>query len=117
MKLNPNKGMYRMQKGRFLGLVITIVGIETNPETVETLLKTQKTKAKKDIQSVHEKLAAMGRFLAMFVEKTFPFFKELKTNAWKNSIEWSVEAKETLQILKHQLLSFQYWQVRPVVKH
>lgn len=37
MKLNPKKCMFRMQKGTFIGHVITTTGIEANLEKVKAL--------------------------------------------------------------------------------
>lgn len=68
MKLNPKKCMSGMQKGKFIGHVITTAGIEANMEKVEALLEAHAPRMVKDIQSVNGKLAALGRFLAKSAE-------------------------------------------------
>jgi RNase H-like domain found in reverse transcriptase/Reverse transcriptase (RNA-dependent DNA polymerase) len=105
MKLNPKKCSFGMQKGKFLGHVVTLSGIEANPEKIKAIMEMGTPRTVKDVQSLNGKLAALGRFLAKSAEKSIPFYKALKGHTKSGEIVWSEEAEQALAKLKEHLHS------------
>nr|GEX79264.1 hypothetical protein [Tanacetum cinerariifolium] len=85
--------------------MITKQGIEPNPEKVKAIIDMVSPRAIREVQSLNEKLATLGRFLARLVEKALPFFKTLKRCIKKRDFRWSHEAEESFQKLKLHLQS------------
>jgi hypothetical protein len=56
----------------------------------------------KDAQKLTGCIAALNRFLSRFGERGQPFFKLLKQ---KDKVEWTTEAAEAFENLKHHLQS------------
>ena len=56
----------------------------------------------KDVQKLTGCMAALNRFLSRLGERRLPFFKLLKR---QDKFEWTTEAVETLENLKHHLQS------------
>lgn len=83
-------------KGRFLGHIVTATGIKANVEKVHALLNTKSPRTIKDIQSLNEKLAALGWFLVKSKEQSMPFFYALKAHMGKGDIPWTKETKKKL---------------------
>lgn len=84
--------MFQAQKDKFLGHVITTLGIEAYPEKVEALLKVETPKTIKDIQILNGRLVALARFLAKSTEQTLSFFQSFKKHTGNNNIIWLNEA-------------------------
>ena len=56
----------------------------------------------KDIQKLTGCMAALNRFLSRLGERDLPFFKLLKL---QDKFDWTIEAAEALENLKHHLQS------------
>ena len=56
----------------------------------------------KDVQKLIGCMAALNWFLSRLGEQGLPFFKLLK---WQDKFEWTIEAAEALENLKHHLQS------------
>ncbi|GJV25649.1 reverse transcriptase domain-containing protein [Tanacetum coccineum] len=78
MKLNPKKYTFRMESRKFLGFMITNEGIQANPEKVQAIINMASPRTLREVQALNGKLAALGRFLAKYAERSLPFFKSLK---------------------------------------
>nr|KAJ0202518.1 hypothetical protein LSAT_V11C500266950 [Lactuca sativa] len=70
MKLNPQKCIFGIEEGKFLGHAITKDGIKANPPKSRSV--TRNTIAKDSERT------ALGRFLEKSAKKTYPFYKTLK---------------------------------------
>lgn len=77
MKLKPKTCVFYAQKGKFLGHIVSNEGIYVNPDKVKALIELKNLYSAKDIESLYEKLAAMGRFLAKSAEKSLPISQAL----------------------------------------
>ena len=97
------KCIFGTTKGKFLGHIVSIDGIEANPEKIRALINTNTPKTVKEVQSLNGKLAALGRFLAKSAERSILFFQTLKHQLGKDRIAWTIEAEEALQALKKNL--------------
>src|SRR4051812_7877816 len=78
MKLNPQKCVFGVTAGKFLGFMVTNRGIEANPDKIQAILDMEEPKTLHDIQKLNGKITALSRFLAKGAERALPFLKLLK---------------------------------------
>ena len=78
MKLNPNKCMFEVTIGKFLGFMVSQRGIEVNPKKVRALMKLEPLRMVKVVQSLNGKIAAINRFISKATDKCLPFFHTLR---------------------------------------
>ncbi|GJW36456.1 reverse transcriptase domain-containing protein [Tanacetum coccineum] len=64
MKLNPKKCSFGVEKGKFLGYMVTSEGIRANPQKMKAIEDMQSPRTLKEMQRLNGKLAAMNRFLS-----------------------------------------------------
>lgn len=85
--------------------VVTLVGIEANPDNVNGILETTIPRIVKENQSLTGKMAALGHFLSKSGEKSILFYEVLKKVLNTKEVEWTIEAKEALRNLKESMIS------------
>src|SRR3954468_20327688 len=56
MKLNPQKCVFKLTAGKFLGFMVTNRGIEANPDKIQAILDMEELKTLHDIQKLNRKL-------------------------------------------------------------
>lgn len=78
MKLNPNKWIFGVSAGKFLGFMVTQKEIEVNPDQRKVVLETPVLSSKKELQRFTSQLAALVRFITHFTNKLRLFFLTLK---------------------------------------
>jgi hypothetical protein len=78
VKLNPEKFVFRVSRGRLLGFVISERGIEANPEKISAIMDMGPIMNLKGIQRVTGCLAALCRFIARLRERSLPLYKLMK---------------------------------------
>ena len=87
MKLNPSKCTFRVALGKLLGFMVSLRGIESNPEKVQAILEMASLKTVKEVQ-ITGRIAALNRIVSKATEKCLPFFKTLKqTFVWTDKCE------------------------------
>ena len=74
MKLNPEKCVFGVSSGKFLGFLVSHRGIEANPEKIRAVIKMKSPRTVKEVQSLTGKLAALNRFISWATDKCHPFF-------------------------------------------
>ena len=97
MKLNPTKCAFGVSAGNFLGFMVTQRRIEVNPGQIKVVLETAIPNSKKELQHLTGRLAALGHFIARFIDKLRPFFLTLKG---ASTFGWTDECKQTFEIVK-----------------
>lgn len=100
MKLNPNKCVFGVMAGKFLGFMVSHRGIEVNPEKVRAIMELELPKTIKDMQKLNGKIAALNKFVSKVTDKCLPFFRTLR-----KSFVWTVECQKAFEDLKKYLLS------------
>ena len=100
MKLNPNKCVFRVTAGKFLGFMVSQRGIEVNPDKIRVIVELAPPKTVKEVQSLNGKIVALNRFISRAVDKCLPFFRILK-----KSFEWTDECQQAFKNLKLYLSS------------
>lgn len=103
MKLNLKKCVFGVQKGKFLGHIVSLAWIEANPEKVRPLLDLKTPCMVRDMYSLNGKLAALGRFLVKSTEQSLLVYQALKNHVGKSDVAWSKKAGGALLKLKEHL--------------
>nr|KYP68742.1 Transposon Ty3-G Gag-Pol polyprotein [Cajanus cajan] len=78
MRLNPEKCVFGVQGGKFLGFMITCRGIEANPDKCHVLINMRSPQNHKEVQRLAGRLASLSRFIPKMAEKAKPIFSLLK---------------------------------------
>jgi hypothetical protein len=79
LKLNPEKCVFGVKKGKFLGCLVSTKGIEANPNKIEAILRMEPPSTKKGAQRLTGRLASQNRFISRSAERNLPFFEVLKS--------------------------------------
>jgi hypothetical protein len=79
LKLNPEKCVFGVKKGKFLGCLVSTKGIEANPSKIEAILWMEPSKSRKGDHRLKGRLASLNRFISRSVERNLPFFEVLKS--------------------------------------
>jgi len=90
LKLNPEKCVFGVETGRFLGFMLTERGIEANPDKCAPIIAMRSPTSVKEVQQLTGRMAALSRFVSVGGEKGHPYFQCLKRNshfAWKDECE------------------------------
>jgi hypothetical protein len=83
-----------------LGFIISVRGIEANPEKITAITKMGPIRDLKGVQRVTGYLAALSRFILRLGEKALPLYHLLKK---LEHFSWTLEAEEALAKLKSTL--------------
>ncbi|XP_068466339.1 uncharacterized protein [Phaseolus vulgaris] len=102
LKLNPEKCIFGVEAGKFLGFLLTERGIEANPDKCVAILAMRSPATVKDVQQLTGQMAALSRFVSASGERGHPYFQCLKRN---NRFVWTKECEEAFVKLKEYLAS------------
>jgi hypothetical protein len=86
LRLNPEKCVFDIHKGKILGCLVSTKGIEANPDKIKALIQMQDLVSVKDVQKLTGRVAALNRFIPRAAERSLPFFQVLRS--CKN-FQWS----------------------------
>jgi hypothetical protein len=79
LKLNLEKCVFRVKKGKFLGSLVSTKGFEANPSKIEAILRMEPPRTRKGAQRLIGRLTSLNRFISRSVERNLPFFEVLKS--------------------------------------
>ncbi|XP_063948153.1 uncharacterized protein LOC135152236 [Daucus carota subsp. sativus] len=100
MKLNPQKCVFGVESGKFLGFMVNHRGIEANLAKIKALLDMKSPANIKQVQSLTGRIAALNRFVSKSSEKCKEFFKAIKGAS--KDFEWTEECEDAfVKIKKH----------------
>jgi hypothetical protein len=100
LKLNPEKCVYGIHKGKVLGCLVSTEGIEANPDKIKALIEMQDPVSVKDVQKLIGRVAAINRFIPRAAERILPFFQVLRST---KNFQWCESQKQAFQELKDYL--------------
>jgi hypothetical protein len=100
LKLNPEKCVFGMTKGKVLGCLVPTKGIEANPDKIKVIIQMQPPQSRKDVQKLIGRVASLNQFILKLAEHSLPFFTILKGFS---NIEWVVEQQKAFDDLKGYL--------------
>jgi hypothetical protein len=101
LKLNPEKCVFGVKKGKFLGCLVSTKGIEANPSKIEAILRMEPPNSKKGAQRLAVRLASLNRFISRSVERNLPFFEILKS---AKVFQWGPAQHKAFEELKQYLI-------------
>ena len=100
LRLNASKCSFRVGLGKFLGYMMTLQGIEVNPDQIKAINNLQLPRNPKEVQKLTGMTIALNRFIFRSADRCRPFF--LLMNKWKG-FEWTEECARAFQQLKEYL--------------
>jgi hypothetical protein len=101
LKLNPEKCVFGVKKGKFLGCLVSTKGIEANPSKIEAILRMEPPSTKKGAQRLAGRLASLNRFISRSAERNLPFFEILKS---AKAFQWGLAQQKAFEELKQYLI-------------
>ncbi|XP_076943934.1 putative mitochondrial protein AtMg00860 [Bidens hawaiensis] len=101
MKLNPAKCSFGMEKGKFLGVIVTAAGFKANPDKIQAVACMPSPSSLKEVQTLNGRLVAPNRFLANHAAKSYPFVSTLRNCLKKAQIKWTAEAEQAFLEVKN----------------
>jgi ribonuclease HI len=101
LKLNLEKCVFRVKKGKFLGCLVSTKGIEANPNKIKAILRMEPPSTKKGAQRLTERLASLNRFISRLAERNLPFFEVLKS---VEVFQWGSAQQKAFEELKQYLI-------------
>jgi hypothetical protein len=102
LRLNPEKCVFSIHKGKVLGCLVSTKGIEANPDKIKALIEMQDLVSVKDVQKLTGRVAALNRFIPKAAERSLPFFQVLISS---KNFQWSETQKQAFKELKDYLLN------------
>nr|XP_025677992.1 uncharacterized protein LOC112777819 [Arachis hypogaea] len=102
MRLNPEKCAFGVQRGKFLGFMLTSRGIKANSEKCEAILNMASPKTIKEVQQLAGRVAALSRFLPVVSNRSYHFFQTISKS---KKFEWTKECETAFAELKATLSS------------
>jgi hypothetical protein len=98
LKLNPKKCVFGVKKGKFLGCLVSMKGIESIPSKIEAILWMEPPSTKKGAQRLAGRLASLNRFISRSAERNLPFFEILKS---AKVFQWGSAQQKTFEELSN----------------
>jgi hypothetical protein len=99
--LNPEKCVFGVKKGKFLGCLVSTKGIEANANKIEAILRMEPPSTKKGAQRLTGRLASLNRFISRSAERNLPFFEVLKSD---DVFQWGSAQQKAFKELKQYLI-------------
>jgi len=100
LKLNPEKCVFDVCAGKFLGFLLTKRGIEANPDKCATIIQMKSPTNTKEVKQLTGRMAALSRFLSASGDKGYPYFSCLRKN---ERFQWTEDCEEAFRRLKEYL--------------
>nr|KYP55489.1 Retrotransposable element Tf2 [Cajanus cajan] len=100
MRLNPEKCVFGVSGGKFLGFMLSNRGIEANPDKCQTILDMKSLGTLKEVQKLAGRLTSLSRFLPCLAEIAKPILLLLKKT---ERFRWTPECEASFQQFKERL--------------
>ena len=90
IRLNPEKCVFEVPKGKLRGYIVSEHSIEVNPKKIMAISNMGPIHNVKGIQGLTVYLAALSRFISWLCERGMPLYKLLKK---MDAFVWTKEAQ------------------------
>jgi hypothetical protein len=100
LKLNLEKCVFGISRGKLLGCLVSVKGIKANPDKIKAIVHMKPPGSRKEVQRLTGRIAALNQFMAKIAERSLPFFKVLRGS---DTFEWGPEQKEAFEALKEYI--------------
>nr|KYP41051.1 Retrotransposable element Tf2 [Cajanus cajan] len=97
MRLNPDKCVFSVSGGKFLGFMLSSRGIEANLDKCQAIIDMRSPSNLKEIQKLAGRLTALSRFLPCMAETSRSILGLLKK---ANRFQWTDECEASFQLFK-----------------
>jgi hypothetical protein len=87
LRLNAEKSVFGIHKGKVLGCLVSTKGIEANPDKIKALIEMQDPVSVKDVQKLTGRVSALNRFTPRAAERILPFSKFSKVSRTFNGLK------------------------------
>jgi len=102
LRLNPDKCVFDVDRGKFLGFMLTQRDIEANPKKCKAIIEMRSPTTIKVVQRLIGRLIAISRFLPKLAEQTQSIIQFLKKST---RLTWTDDCEQIFQKLKTTLTS------------
>jgi hypothetical protein len=68
LKLNPKKCVFDVSRGKVLGCLVSVKGIEANPDKINAIVHMKPPRSKKEVQRLTGRIAMLNWFMLKIVE-------------------------------------------------
>jgi hypothetical protein len=102
LKINPEKCVFGVKKGKFLDCLVSTKGIEANRSKIEAILCMEPPNSKRGAQRLAGRLASLNRFISRLAERNLPFFEILKS---AEVFQWGPAQQKAFEELKQYLIN------------
>jgi hypothetical protein len=100
LKLNPDKCVFGVSRGKVLGCLVSVKGIEANPDKINAIVHMKPLGSRKEVSRLTGRIATLNQFVAKIAERSLPFFKVL---IGSGTFEWGPEQQEAFNALKEYI--------------
>jgi hypothetical protein len=73
LKLNLQKCIFGVTRGRVLGCLVSTNGIKANPDKIKAILQMQPPQTRKEVHKLIGRIAALNRFIVKLAQRSLPF--------------------------------------------
>jgi hypothetical protein len=77
-----------VQKGKVLGYMVSVEGIEANPDKINAIVHLKPLRSRKDARRLIGRIATLNWFMAKLAEQSLPSFAVLMGS---KSFQWGLE--------------------------
>jgi hypothetical protein len=100
LKLNPEKCVFGITRGKVLACLVSTKVIKANPNKIKAITQMQPPQSRKEVQKLTGQIASLNRFISKLVERNLPFFTILRGST---KVEWGAEQQKAFDDLKNYL--------------
>jgi hypothetical protein len=97
LKLNPEKCVFGVTRGKVLGCLVSTKGIEANSDKIRAIVQMQPPQIRKEVQRLTNRIATLNRFIMKLAKRSLPFFSILHGSA---KVDWGTEQQKAFDDLK-----------------
>jgi hypothetical protein len=97
LKLNPKKCIFRITRGVVLGCLVSMKGIEANPDKIRAITQMQAPQTRKDVQKLTGRIVTLNRFIVKLAQRSLPFFTILRGST---RMDWGPEQQKAFEDFK-----------------
>jgi hypothetical protein len=95
LKLNPEKCIFGIMRGKVLRCLVSTKGIKANLDEIKGILQMVPPQTRKEVYKLTGRIAVLNRFIAKLAERNLPFFSVLRGYA---KVDWAPGNKKLLRI-------------------
>jgi hypothetical protein len=100
LKLNLEKCIFGVTRGKVLDCLVLPKGIEANPDKIRAIAQMQPLQSRKDIQKLTGQITSINWFISKLAERSLPFFTILRGSA---KVYWGTQHQQDFDDLKQYL--------------